>query len=287
MATDSRRRRRRDETSPAPEAPGLIPAERGVRQHTDGGEAGGLLLTVAVLGDASDAAASALAARIGAPVVREEEAADADVLLARRGGRLVLLQARRPGIGPVMADIGAAYRARASGAGDPLRRAVGRSRGLAVDATAGLGRDTAALLRLGFDVVAVEQHPVIFELLADAARAAASAPSFPSQRLRLVRADARDFLRAGSEQPAVVCLDPMFPPRRKAAAVKKELALFQTLVGPNGDGAALLGAARAAATERVIVKRPLHAPPLADRPSFSAAGARVRWDVYLAAPGAR
>jgi hypothetical protein len=46
----------------------------------------------------------------------------------------------------------------------------------------------------------------------------------------------------------------------------------------------LFAAARAAARERVVVKRDAKAPPLAPGPSFAVDGERVRFDVYLAPP---
>lgn len=76
-------------------------------------------------------------------------------------------------------------------------------------------------------------------------------------------------------------LDPMFPVRRSKAAVKKDMALFHTLVGPDEDADALLAPALALAQRRVVVKRPRIAPPLAGhQPGMILSGKSSRFDIY-------
>ena len=57
-------------------------------------------------------------------------------------------------------------------------------------------------------------------------------------------------------RPDVVYLDPMYPERRKTAAVKKEMAYFHDLVGVAQDEAELLDAALDTAKKRIVVKTP-------------------------------
>jgi 16S rRNA (guanine1516-N2)-methyltransferase len=83
----------------------------------------------------------------------------------------------------------------------------------------------------------------------------------------------------------VIYLDPMFPPRRKSAAVRKEMALFHSLLArtldPQDADALLLWALRQD-TARVVVKRPAKAPCLAAKePSHTISGKAVRYDVYV------
>ena len=74
---------------------------------------------------------------------------------------------------------------------------------------------------------------------------------------------------------------PMFPERGKTAKVKKSMAFFHHLVGSDDDAAALLPLALATARYRVVVKRPRHAPPLADmEPGLCFEGKSTRFDVY-------
>ncbi|MEK6550622.1 MAG: class I SAM-dependent methyltransferase [Pseudomonadota bacterium] len=153
---------------------------------------------------------------------------------------------------------------------EPLARALGRTVRSVVDATAGLGGDALRLAGLGCTVIAVERSPWIAALLDDALarlRAGAGTLADLAGRITLIHADAREFLANHEDRPDAVYLDPMFPPkRRKRAAVRKELLWLRELAGDDPDADALLSAALAAARERVIVKRPDHAPPIGLKP---------------------
>jgi len=167
----------------------------------------------------------------------------------------------------------------------PLARAVGRDAELrqVLDGTAGLGRDAFVLACLGYTVTAVERAPVIHALFADGLERLLADPrgrELVGERLTLHHGDCEEWL--GREPPpAVVYLDPMFPPRKKSALVKKEMQLFQRLLGQEDNGPALLAAARQVATRRAVVKRPVWADPLASDADYSVTGAKVRFDVYL------
>jgi 16S rRNA (guanine1516-N2)-methyltransferase len=85
-----------------------------------------------------------------------------------------------------------------------------------------------------------------------------------------------------AEQPDVIYLDPMYPHKEKSALVKKEMRVFQSLVGEDLDADALLAPAIALAKYRVVVKRPSYAPPLANKkPSTSINMKKNRFDVYV------
>lgn len=179
---------------------------------------------------------------------------------------------------------------RGGGRGQAIARAVGLSRGgpspTVVDATAGLGRDAFLLALLGCPVTALERCAAVHRALADALRRAEADPATAAAlggRLRLVHGDARAWLAAlaPGERPAVVLVDPMHPERGKSALVKQEMRILRGLVGDDPDAAELLAVARAAATRRVVVKRPLHAAPLAPGPSHTLRGRSTRFDVYL------
>lgn len=74
----------------------------------------------------------------------------------------------------------------------------------------------------------------------------------------------------------------MFPHRQKSALVKKEMRVFQSLVGPDLDRDALLPPAFAVAGKRVVVKRPDYAGYLNDKPpSMSIETKSNRFDVYV------
>ena len=182
---------------------------------------------------------------------------------------------------------GAAQHRRLHGGGELLAKAVGRSKQPAVwDATGGLGRDSFVLAGLGLNVHIFERHPAVYCLLADGLARALLHPSTAdaASRLTLHNADAAEYmpqLTAEIGRPQVVYLDPMYPERRKSAAVKKEMAFFHELVGTAQNDAALLDTALATATARVVVKRPRLGDFLCGRkPDYQYTGKSTRFDVY-------
>ena len=73
----------------------------------------------------------------------------------------------------------------------------------------------------------------------------------------------------------------MFPHRPKSALVKKEMRIFQQLVGSDIDAASLLEPARQLAKKRVVVKRPDYAPFLAEqKPIANIKTKNHRFDIY-------
>jgi 16S rRNA (guanine1516-N2)-methyltransferase len=167
--------------------------------------------------------------------------------------------------------------------GQPLGRAVGSGARTAIDATAGLGFDAFALAAIGLQVKAVEREPWVRALLERAhSRAAADAALAPiAARVRIVAADARELL--ASHQPVdVVLLDPMFPAKRKSdAKPPKAMQALAAVVGADQDSDVLLLLALTVARQRVVVKRPRQAPPLANlKPAWTIEGKLLRFDVY-------
>lgn len=100
-------------------------------------------------------------------------------------------------------------------------------------------------------------------------------------RLTLIHAASAQALGDITPQPDVVYLDPMYPHRQKSALVKKEMRVFQSLVGPDEDADALLEPARRLAKKRIVVKRPDYAPPLAGVVTQAAVVTKShRFDIY-------
>lgn len=219
---------------------------------------------------ASDAT---LAKRLGLPIK-----ATADFVVESVYGRLQLRDTRDGAPGPLFVDFAAPDAARRRDAGRqlPLARAVGIKRDHAptvLDATAGLGRDAYTLMALGCKVIAIERSPVVAALLQDGLeRVRASMP--------LVVGDAIAYMIGVSPRPEVVYLDPMFPARSKSAAVKKEMQYMQALLDED-DPKPLFEAALKCATERVVIKRPIHAPNVGAKPNHTFEGKTVRFDVYV------
>ena len=231
-------------------------------------------------------AAALWAARLGLPLVGDTEFA---LQLGDDGLQLVELGDKAPG--PVRVDFveGAAAHRRqfGGGSGQMIAKAVGVQSGIRpriLDATAGLGRDAFVLASLGCDMTLIERQPLVAALLEDGLqRAALSLEVAPiAARMRLLTGNAIELMRAWQgEAPQVVYLDPMFPHRDKSALVKKEMRLFRPFVGDDLDAPALLEAALALASHRVVVKRPRKAPCIDDpRPSHQLEGKSSRYDIY-------
>ena len=173
------------------------------------------------------------------------------------------------------------------GTGQMIAKAVGVQPGVrpqVLDATAGLGRDAFVLASLGCSMTLIERQPLIAALLEDGlARARQSTEVAPiAAQMRLLQGNAIELLSAWTDEaPQVIYLDPMFPHRDKSALVKKEMRLFRPLVGDDLDAPALLAAALALASHRVVVKRPRKAPCIEGaKPSYVLEGKSSRYDIY-------
>lgn len=153
-----------------------------------------------------------------------------------------------------------------------------------VDATAGLGEDSLILAAAGFNVRLYEYDPIISALLEDAILRASEIPELSEivSRMTLCMEDSISALPNLSERPDVILLDPMFPERRKTAAVKKKFQLIHHLEQPCDNEEGLLQAAIAARPMKIIIKRPVKGPYLGNRkPSYSIAGKAIRYDCLV------
>ncbi len=235
--------------------------------------------------------AQAIAERLVLPFAAEPN--DSGLVLRLAAERLELVQIGADAPGPVYADFveGAmGHRRRfGGGRGQLVAKAVGVKKDkipTVIDATAGLGRDAFVLAKLGCQVQMIERSLVVAELLADGMQRGEQDDEVREivGRMSLVVADASHYLTGldEAERPDVVYVDPMHPERAKAAAVKKEMRLFRTLVGADADDAVLLQAALTAARKRVVVKRPRKSEVIpGPKPSLVFEGKSTRFDVYL------
>lgn len=178
------------------------------------------------------------------------------------------------------------------GKNQAIAKAAGLNKGATptvFDATAGMGKDAFVLASLGCDVTLVERQQPIYMMLVDGFRRAITDGSIPwfEQRMTLINSGAEDALQraiAQKQNVEVVYLDPMFPHREKSAAVKKDMALFQSFVGNDADADQLLPLAYQLAEKRVVVKRPDYAPYLNEQtPSSQIKTKKNRFDLYIKA----
>jgi 16S rRNA (guanine1516-N2)-methyltransferase len=173
-------------------------------------------------------------------------------------------------------------------ASESVVKAVGGKKALnlnIVDATAGLGQDSFILALFGFNVHLIEASPVVHALLADgllrAMESGEPALLAAANRIQLSLGDSR-LLLPKLEGVDIICLDPMFPERRKSAQVKKSMQVLQQLLGHDDEPVGLLEVCLLKASRRVVVKRPRHSNWLdASKPSLEITGKSSRFDIYL------
>lgn len=210
------------------------------------------------------------------------------------GNVLSLKKRDEPKLGGIYVDFiaGAVAHRRKFGGGrnQAIAKAVGLKQGKnpkVIDGTAGLGRDAFVLASLGCHVTLVERHPIVALLLQDGLQRAYEDPEigeWMQQRMQLVHASSLTDLHHKGLTADVVYLDPMYPHRDKSALVKKEMRVFQSLVGADLDADGLLAPALKLANQRVVVKRPDYAENLDDVvPSTVIATKKNRFDVYVKA----
>ncbi|MCL2906687.1 class I SAM-dependent methyltransferase [Shewanella fodinae] len=210
-------------------------------------------------------------------------------------GKLNLLKRDEPKLGGVHVDFtsgAVAHRRKyGGGRGQEIAKAAGLKQGACptiLDSTAGLGRDAFVLASLGCRVWLIERHPMVAALLADGlsrAYADEEIGSWMQQRMQLLPWGTELTNINPQQLPIdVVYLDPMYPHRDNSAQVKKEMRVFQHLVGADDDAAQLLQPALTLASKRVVVKRPDYAENLDNTPpTLVIAMKKNRFDVYVKA----
>ncbi|CAG8866141.1 Ribosomal RNA small subunit methyltransferase J [Pseudomonas fluorescens] len=244
-------------------------------------------IRVEALAPEFQAQASEWAQRLGLPLMDAQ--AGFAVQVGADGLQIQQLGPQAPG--PVRVDFvegqAAHRRLFGGGNGQMIAKAVGIAQGVrpqVLDCTAGLGKDAFVLASLGCQMTLIERQPLIAALLEDGlARARGDDEIGPIvARMRLLTGNAIEHMcQWQGEPPQVIYLDPMFPHREKSALVKKEMRVFRPLVGDDLDAPALLEAALALATHRVVVKRPRKAPIIEGaKPSHSLEGKSSRYDIY-------
>lgn len=157
---------------------------------------------------------------------------------------------------------------------EPLAKAlglVGHPGKIIWDATCGTGKDSLLISYFKGSLTSFERHPAVYLLLIDAKRRAPVA-------FDIIFGDASRF--ETDARPAVIYYDPMYPEKKKSALPRKEMRIFKEVVGDDPDSKEFLEWALKTATERVVVKRSLHAEPIKENPSASYLGKSTRYDMY-------
>jgi len=165
----------------------------------------------------------------------------------------------------------------------PLPKAIGLSNCTVVDATAGFCGDALLLALMGFHVTAIERSPIVSVLLRDGIRRAEQDVELwveLDNRLQIIEGDSVRWLQQHKSFDAVY-IEPMFPKKKKPSPLPPgHIQLLAQLVGGEGDAQELFRVARDTNANRVVVKRPNHAPPMQDNPINVHKGKQIRYEVY-------
>jgi 16S rRNA (guanine1516-N2)-methyltransferase len=235
--------------------------------------------------------AHSIASELNIPVFKQVPS-EAELVLELSVEGLKLLRPNDKSLGALTVDFsdGALTwrRQHGGGTGQAVAKAIGlkQKKDLRIlDATAGSGTDSFVLAALGCEVTMIERHPIVAALLGNALDRAELNPDVfdITQRMSLHKGSSVDYmtsLKANSFD--VIFLDPMFPHTGKNAQVKKSMQYFRDMVGKDEDADNLLEPALAAATYRVVVKRPRKSPFLNGKtPTLSHEGKANRFDIYV------
>mgnify|MGYP006128887529 FL=1 len=142
-----------------------------------------------------------------------------------------------------------------------VARAVKAGAGVRVlDCTAGLARDAFVMAFLGCEVTLIERSRVVSTLLRDGLKRARKVPELSSaaNRIKLTNADSLVLMAQTNREYDVIYIDPMFPEKAGAAAVRGPMQHLQRFIGPDEDAMELLLVALQAGCSRVVLKRPPH-----------------------------
>ncbi len=169
---------------------------------------------------------------------------------------------------------------------DPLAKAMGLHKQTTLrvlDMTAGLGKDAYWLAYCGAHVTLIERHPLLAECLTHAVKQLASHPDFASvaERMKVVHADALDYLQTANDHSLdVAYYDPMFPKRKKSALVKKDMQILQALHGDDMSQQPIIHATLSK-IPKLVIKRPVGAEFIEGiKPHHQIIASTIRYDVY-------
>jgi len=251
-------------------------------------------LTICIDSSIVEVSATQLAERLSLNILPIHEAATPFVLNYKEGCTELIDQESNTAIHVDFLSGSLAHRKKyGGGQGQAIAKAIGIKKYKLplniLDVTTGLAKDAFVLACLGCSVTMVERHPIIAELVRNALEQAEKADEFQKikqQEFKLIETDATHYLKSLINLPDVIYMDPMYPERKKSAAVKKNMQILQKLIGHNidkeTDESNLFELALKTAKKRVVVKRPKGAASISDSPPTMTIESKItRYDVYV------
>ena len=220
------------------------------------------------------ALAQELAQFLGVNAGPDTDLSEVGYVLYVQGEHLSLDDVTNPKTKPFSLDFN---RPRPGQGKDPLLRAIGKKPHTVLDLTAGWCSDAIHIARQGYNVTALEINKLVYIIAAQSLEQIND--SALRSRISLNCISAKDYLENLRHNYDVIYLDPMFPQNPKSSATRKELQLLREISDIEFDKRNF-ELAMMFATQRVVVKRPHYAPPLADGKVGETKSKLVRFDIY-------
>lgn len=156
-----------------------------------------------------------------------------------------------------------------------------------LDLTGGWGVDSFILAHHGKQVTMLEQSHIVHSVTALSLEKAFGNSNLKNtiSSINAININSLDYLSAIDDNISFDCiyLDPMFPTHKSTAKPGKDMQLLQKLA-ENLDIETCFELALKKALNRVVVKRPVKAPPITSRqPDLTYKEKTIRFDVYLTA----
>lgn len=174
------------------------------------------------------------------------------------------------------------------GGSQELAKAIGLKNGTkeVLDLTMGWGRESFLLASWGLQVRAFEKDLKVFLLVLDAWERWKKTINISSDkyRLDLIYGPFQEHIFKKEAIYDCIYFDPMFPPRDKKAKVKKEMQILQLLLGKDSETSfseSDLVQLLSLNFKRLVIKRPINAPPLAPGVNKEIKAKGIRFDLYF------
>ncbi len=163
---------------------------------------------------------------------------------------------------------------------DLLSKAVGlkkQDKYIVVDGTMGLAKDALHLVAQGAHIRGFEKNPIVATLLVSALNNS----QLEKKSLSVDHQDIFEVLDDWEKEYDCLYLDPMFEQINQKAAPKKNMAFLRGLeLQPEGFEK-IIEKAYDRNVPRIVVKRPVKAGHLYEKPNSIVEGKIVRYDIYI------
>ncbi|MED5274933.1 MAG: class I SAM-dependent methyltransferase [Pseudomonadota bacterium] len=126
-----------------------------------------------------------------------------------------------------------------------------------LDCTAGFGRDSYILAKLGFDVTMIEKNPIATLMLNNGIKNLLSETDI-YKRLKLIHGDSYEYLKLSDKQYDYIYIDFMFEKLKNTTLASKDDETLKLISRDKENRIRLLNIAKIKCRERVVVKNHIH-----------------------------